>query len=135
MLGPQFPQGVGAVEAHRVGLGTRGPGSLDLAEAPGALARQTQAARLLTQFGAYGVFMTPGPIYLKAKAGYAYTDVFVSGRGSSKPSRLLRYSHGSLSVTWRDAKRIYVCGGASVGTALWLAAARDGALSALHFHS
>jgi hypothetical protein len=29
----------------------------------------------ITQFGAYGVFMTPGPIYLKAKAGYAYTDV------------------------------------------------------------
>lgn len=29
----------------------------------------------ITQFGAYGVFMTPGPIYLKAKAGYAYTDI------------------------------------------------------------
>lgn len=29
----------------------------------------------VTQFGAYGVFMTPGPVYLKAKAGYAYTDI------------------------------------------------------------
>lgn len=33
----------------------------------------------VTQFGAYGVFMTPGPIYLKAKAGYAYTDVDFPG--------------------------------------------------------
>jgi hypothetical protein len=33
----------------------------------------------ITQFGAYGVFMTPGPVYLKAKAGYAYTDVDFPG--------------------------------------------------------
>ena len=33
----------------------------------------------VTQFGAYGVFMTPGPIYLKAKAGYAYTDIDFPG--------------------------------------------------------
>lgn len=28
-----------------------------------------------TQLGAYGVLMTPGPIYFKAKAGYVRTDV------------------------------------------------------------
>ena len=33
----------------------------------------------VTQFGAYGVFMTPGPVYLKAKAGYAYTDIDFPG--------------------------------------------------------
>ena len=33
----------------------------------------------VTQFGAYGVFMTPGPVYLKAKAGYAYTDLDFPG--------------------------------------------------------
>ena len=33
----------------------------------------------VNQFAAYGVFMTPGPIYLKAKAGLAYTDFNVDG--------------------------------------------------------
>ena len=33
----------------------------------------------VTQFGAYGVFMTPGPIYLKARAGYAYSDLDFPG--------------------------------------------------------
>jgi hypothetical protein len=37
----------------------------------------------ITQFGAYGVFMTPGPVYLKAKAGYAYTDVDFPGADAS----------------------------------------------------
>lgn len=31
----------------------------------------------VTQAGAYGVLMTPGPFYFKAKAGYIYTDVDV----------------------------------------------------------
>jgi hypothetical protein len=37
----------------------------------------------VNQFAAYGVFMTPGPIYLKAKAGLAYTDFNVDGGGGS----------------------------------------------------
>jgi len=37
----------------------------------------------ITQLGAYGVFMTPGPIYVKAKAGYAYTDVDFPGADAS----------------------------------------------------
>jgi hypothetical protein len=37
----------------------------------------------ITQFGAYGVFMTPGPVYLKAKAGYAYTDIDFPGADAS----------------------------------------------------
>lgn len=37
----------------------------------------------VTQFGAYGVFMTPGPVYVKAKAGYAYTDLDFPTAGSS----------------------------------------------------
>jgi len=35
-----------------------------------------------TQLGAYGVLMTPGPVYFKAKAGYLRTDVELSGIGS-----------------------------------------------------
>jgi hypothetical protein len=37
----------------------------------------------VTQFGAYGVFMTPGPIYVKAKAGFAYTDLDFPGAATS----------------------------------------------------
>jgi hypothetical protein len=33
----------------------------------------------VTQAGAYGVLMTPGPFYFKGKAGYLYTDVDVAG--------------------------------------------------------
>lgn len=29
----------------------------------------------VTQFGAYGVFRTPGPVYFKGKAGYVQNDV------------------------------------------------------------
>lgn len=40
-----------------------------------------------TQIGAYGVLMTPGPVYFKAKAGYIRTDVeFTSGLGSASES-------------------------------------------------
>ena len=37
----------------------------------------------VTQAGAYGVLMTPGPFYFKAKAGYLYTDVDVPAADSS----------------------------------------------------
>jgi hypothetical protein len=33
----------------------------------------------VTQAGAYGVLMTPGPFYFKAKAGYLYTDLDTPG--------------------------------------------------------
>lgn len=33
----------------------------------------------VTQLGAYGVLMTPGPFYFKAKAGLMYTDVDLAG--------------------------------------------------------
>ncbi len=33
----------------------------------------------VTQLGAYGVLMTPGPVYFKAKAGLMYTDVDLVG--------------------------------------------------------
>ena len=37
----------------------------------------------VNQLAAYGVFMTPGPIYFKAKAGLAYTDFNVDGGGGA----------------------------------------------------
>lgn len=51
-----------------------------LAKGEIAAANEYQA----TQLAAYGVFMTPGPIYFKGKAGLAYTDVSVdTGTGAS----------------------------------------------------
>ncbi len=41
-----------------------------------------------TQLGAYGVLMTPGPVYFKAKAGYLRTDVEFSGIGSDDDQAL-----------------------------------------------
>ncbi|MDX1455356.1 MAG: hypothetical protein R3217_07885 [Gammaproteobacteria bacterium] len=32
-----------------------------------------------TQLGAYGVLMTPGPIYFKGKAGFNYADIDIGG--------------------------------------------------------
>lgn len=37
----------------------------------------------ITQAGAYGVLMTPGPFYFKGKAGYMYTDIDFPGADSS----------------------------------------------------
>ena len=37
----------------------------------------------VTQVAAYGVLMTPGPFYFKAKAGLAYSDVDVPGADAS----------------------------------------------------
>jgi len=37
----------------------------------------------ITQLGAYGVLMTPGPFYFKGKAGYMYTDVDFPGADAS----------------------------------------------------
>lgn len=37
----------------------------------------------VTQAGAYGVLMTPGPFYFKGKAGYMYTDIDFPGADSS----------------------------------------------------
>jgi len=37
----------------------------------------------VTQLGAYGVLMTPGPFYFKGKAGVMYTDVDFPGADSS----------------------------------------------------
>lgn len=40
-----------------------------------------------TQIGAYGVLMTPGPFYFKAKAGFVRTDAeFTSALGSASDS-------------------------------------------------
>lgn len=36
-----------------------------------------------TQLGAYGVLMTPGPVYFKAKAGFVRTDFEVFGASES----------------------------------------------------
>lgn len=37
----------------------------------------------VTQLGAYGVLMSPGPFYFKGKAGYMYTNIDAPGAGSS----------------------------------------------------
>lgn len=37
----------------------------------------------ITQLGAYGVLMTPGPFYFKGKAGLMYTDVDFPGADAS----------------------------------------------------
>lgn len=37
----------------------------------------------VTQFGAYGVVMSPGPFYFKGKAGYVYSDVDAPGAETS----------------------------------------------------
>ena len=37
----------------------------------------------ITQLGAYGVVMSPGPFYFKGKAGYVHTEVDAPGAGNS----------------------------------------------------
>ena len=55
----------------------------------------------VTQAGAYGVLMTPGPFYFKGKAGYMYSDVDFPGADSSSD---LAYGVGVgfelLGIVW-----------------------------------
>lgn len=41
-----------------------------------------------TQLGAYGVLMSPGPIYIKGKAGYVRTELDFDGIGSDEDTDL-----------------------------------------------
>ena len=55
----------------------------------------------VTQVGAYGVLMTPGPFYFKGKAGLMYTDVdFPGADASTDPAYGVGVGFELLGIVW-----------------------------------